>query len=658
MQNADTADCDYAVIGSGAGGGTVAARLAEAGMRVVLLEAGGDPLATPDPTLNDAYDVPAFHSLASEHPAMRWDYFVRHYADPARQRRDPKAGPEGVLYPRAGTLGGCTAHNAMIFVAPHDSDWDAIAELTGDRSWRAAGMRRYFQAVENCRYHPLWHLLRRFGINPTGHGWNGWLDTECALPRDVLGDDELVRLVLRSARVATLASANPLRAAWALLRGEADPNGRHGGAAAEGVCFTPLSTAGHSRRSARERIIDIATRHPERLRIELHSLATRVVLDEGGRATGVDYLSGERLYRADPKPNGMTGALRQITVRREVIIAGGAFNSPQLLMLSGIGPAAELQRHGIPVRVDLPGVGRNLQDRYEIGVVNRMSRDWRALAGARFERGDRLYQEWRQKNGMYVSNGAAIAVARRSTPGQPNPDLFLMALLAKFRGYFPGYSRDIVEHHDYLTWAVLKAHTANRAGTVTLRSADPRDTPVVDFNYFSAANDPQSDDLRAVVSGIRMARAMVEALNTPGKVATEELPGAAISIRRATRRLCPRQRVGPSCLVQLRDRPARSRWCSRPRFYGARHARTARRRCLGLPAHPGVFHRQRHLHDRRKSRRSDPRGALNQRATRDSTALRPTTHLVPGSMKRDMTSADRGADPPHFSRLVRELALH
>ena len=221
----------------------------------------------------------------------------------------------------------------------------------------------------------------------------------------------------------------------------------------------------------------------------------------------------------------MTGALRQITVRREVIVAGGAFNSPQLLMLSGIGPAAELQRHGIPVRVDLPGVGRNLQDRYEIGVVNRMSRDWRALAGARFERGDRLYQEWRQKNGMYVSNGAAIAVARRSTPGQPNPDLFLMALLAKFRGYFPGYSRDIVEHHDYLTWAVLKAHTANRAGTVTLRSADPRDTPVVDFNYFTAANDPQSDDLRAVVSGIRMARAMVDALNTPGKVATEELPG-------------------------------------------------------------------------------------------------------------------------------------
>ena len=62
--------------------------------------------------------MPAFHPLASENPALRWDFFVRHYADEDQQRRDAKAGPDGMLYPRAGTLGGCTAHNAMIFVAP------------------------------------------------------------------------------------------------------------------------------------------------------------------------------------------------------------------------------------------------------------------------------------------------------------------------------------------------------------------------------------------------------------------------------------------------------------------------------------------------------------------------------------------------------------
>src|ERR1700692_926794 len=118
---------DYVIVGSGAGGGTLAARLAEAGMRVFLIEAGGDARTSGGGRMPDAYDVPAFHASASENPAMNWNFFVRHYADDAQQRRDPKCGRDGVLYPRAATLGGCTAHNAMIFVYPHASDWDDIA---------------------------------------------------------------------------------------------------------------------------------------------------------------------------------------------------------------------------------------------------------------------------------------------------------------------------------------------------------------------------------------------------------------------------------------------------------------------------------------------------------------------------------------------------
>src|SRR2546429_197710 len=182
MPTDDETVCDYAVIGSGAGGGAVAARLAEAGMAVVLLEAGGDYREITAGGLPEDHDVPAFHPLASEHPALSWGYFVRHYADDAQQRRDTKAGPEGVLYPRAGTLGGCTAHNAMIFVAPDDEDWNGIAALTGDASWRAPNMRRYLRRVENCRYRPFWRWLSRFGIDPTGHGWTGWLSTELAAP--------------------------------------------------------------------------------------------------------------------------------------------------------------------------------------------------------------------------------------------------------------------------------------------------------------------------------------------------------------------------------------------------------------------------------------------------------------------------------------------
>ena len=147
---------DYVVVGSGAGGGTVAARLAEAGRTVLLLEAGGDPLGLAGTRLPEDYQVPAFHPFASENPTLRWDFFVRHYDSDERQKKDSKftAMTDGVLYPRAGALGGCTSHNAMILVYPHNQDWDDIADLTGDPSWRAENMRRYFERLEDCRHRP------------------------------------------------------------------------------------------------------------------------------------------------------------------------------------------------------------------------------------------------------------------------------------------------------------------------------------------------------------------------------------------------------------------------------------------------------------------------------------------------------------------------
>src|SRR5258708_38618923 len=97
------ADSDYVIVGSGAGGGTLAARLAEAGMRVVLLEAGGDGRSAGGARLPADYDIPAFHPFAAEQPAMSWSFFVRHYGDEAQQRRDSNYVAEhgGVVYPRA-----------------------------------------------------------------------------------------------------------------------------------------------------------------------------------------------------------------------------------------------------------------------------------------------------------------------------------------------------------------------------------------------------------------------------------------------------------------------------------------------------------------------------------------------------------------------------
>jgi choline dehydrogenase len=529
------AECEFVVVGSGAGGGTVAARLAEAGRTVILLEAGGDPreLAGGDAARPSAnclpadYDVPGFHALASENDALKWDFFVRHYADEDQQKLDPAYRPElgGVLYPRAGTLGGCTAHNAMILVYPHNADWDYIADLTGDVSWRSARMRTYFERLERCRHRPFYRLLAKLGINPTRHGWRGWLSTERALPVSVIENEALAKTIVDAGLEAFREDGQQVnRVRWFLESG-LDPNDwRLVTYNSTGIRYLPLTTSGHARTSARERVLDVARRFPNRLKIVLNALATRVILDSNDRAVGVEYLQGERLYRAHANPNQEAGDLTSVHASHEVILAGGAFNTPQLLMLSGIGPREALEPHGIPVRVELPGVGGNLQDRYEIGVVNRMKfKAWDAYKDARFTTDDPQFREWNDgRNGIYSTNGSVLTLFRRSPVAGQLPDLFCMSLLARFSGYYPSYSRDLTEKLNYLTWVVLKAHTRNRSGQITLRSKDPRDAPLINFNYFGEGGD---EDLTAVVDGIRFVRRLSANLKSQGMIEEEELPG-------------------------------------------------------------------------------------------------------------------------------------
>ena len=537
---------DYIVVGSGAGGGTLAARLAEAGRNVLLLEAGGDPRllsGTNDyqPGINrlpDDYDVPTFHGFASENDAMRWDFFVRHYADEAMQAKDPKYVRDyrgepvnGVLYPRSGTLGGCTAHNAMILVYPHNADWDGIAQLTGDTSWNADAMRNYFMRLENCHHRPLERLLAGVGPNPSRHGWRGWLHSEKAVPEAALGDFALVQVLLHSAANAFDDIGQPIERLLDLAESKADPNDWHLVTQnAVGVRYTPLTTRDHRRMGARERVLETAQKYPDRLHLELDALVTRVVLDGNNRATGVEYLKGERLYRAHGQPGTAPGVPTQAEATREVIVCGGAFNTPQLLMLSGIGPRDVLEPLGIPVRIELPGVGKNLQDRYEVGVINRMSFErWKILDGATFSRGDPQYREWASgRGGVYSSNGAVLAAILKSLPERPLPDLFCFALLGLFGGYFPGYSAAEVTKPNYLTWAILKAHTQNRAGEVRLRSTDPRDTPLIDFHYFEEGSDAAGEDLDSMVAGIRFVRKLTKEIKDRGLIAAEEQPGDAL----------------------------------------------------------------------------------------------------------------------------------
>jgi choline dehydrogenase len=501
---------DYVVVGSGAGGGTVAARLAEAGATVAVLEAGGDP----HERCGADYDVPAFHPLATEHPQMKWDFYVRHYADADTR----------TLYPRAGTLGGCTAHNAMIFMCPHDEDWQYIADLTGDSSWSPDSMRGYFQRVERCRYRPDQQLANVVGINPSRHGFGGWLDVE--LPRlpvpTVL--DVFAPLWTQVAREFAMNEDKLQSLEWFSQAGLDANDWRLVQQNSTGLRSVPLSTAGHRRVGSRERLLDVARRFPDRLHIELDALATRIVFDENDRAVGVEYRKGRDLYRAGGGA-GTPDASQTIQARREVIVSGGAFNTPQLLMLSGIGPPEHLRFFGIDVRSALNGVGGNLQDRYEVGVVDRMQRPWPFYDGATFTTSDPQYRQWNSpfSTGIYTSNGATLSVAKASSVANGVPDLFCMLLLADFHGYYPGFSRDVTQRFDAMTWVVLKAHTRNRTGTVRLRSADPFDTPEIDFNYFREGGD---DDLQAMVEGVKYVRRLAASMRDSG-ACEEQIPGAS-----------------------------------------------------------------------------------------------------------------------------------
>ncbi len=541
-------DADFIIVGSGAGGGTLAARLAEAGFQVLLLEAGGDPRQsigdTPQtPQINslpDDYDVPAFHALATENSGMRWDFWVRHYADAAQQALDPAYHADhdgqpvdGVLYPRAATLGGCTAHSAMILVYPNNADWNQLADLTGDSSWRAERMRTYFERIERCEHRDDEKFASKVGANPSRHGWSGWLQTEVAPIDPVLADRNMRKVIFESAKAALrhpeIAISDADRRAR--LDSAFDPNDwRVVADDAIGLRYTPLTTRNHQRIGSRERVRDVAKADPHHLRYQLNALATQVLFDETGRAIGVEYLAGERLYRAHPRPSTKPGKKVRVFAAREVILAGGTFNTPQLLMLSGIGPRQTLDTHAIPVRVALEGVGKNLQDRYEVAVVNRMNFEaWNVLKGATFTRDDAQYREWASdRKGVYASNGAILSLVARSHPGAPSPDLFLYGLLGRFEGYFPGYSSLLAKNPNCLTWVVLKAHTNNTSGTVTLRSADPLAPPAINFKYFTEGNDANGDDLKGVVAGVRLARKLAEPLIAEGLIKQEELPGPGV----------------------------------------------------------------------------------------------------------------------------------
>ncbi|GJN78699.1 hypothetical protein PLIIFM63780_002208 [Purpureocillium lilacinum] len=394
-------------------------------------------------------------------------------------------------------------------------------------------MRKYFMRMEHNRY--LLPLLAK------GHGFSGWLSTETAPLTIPLEDPQLLSLVLGGASALGNHTNTVINLAT-LLAGDAntdsDKRDRNGG-----YFMVPISADGGVRVGSRDFIVavrdaknaDGSKKYPLDVRLNAH--VTKILFDESGdqpRASGVEFLDGQYLYMASPRYHaGRKGIPGSAAAKREVIIAGGTYNSPQLLKLSGIGPKDELARFGIKVVKDLPGVGTNLQDHYEVAVQGSVPEDFHALKGCTFRDNpadDACLKLWKNpvlgNRGTYASNGLAVSMLFKSSASATSEyDAFVFGGPVNFRGYFPKYSINTTARHDLFTWVVLKAHPRNTAGSVTLRSADPLDVPNIVYNYFDTGVGDSAADLQAIREAVTVARDAFKRQLVPVK---EQLPGPEV----------------------------------------------------------------------------------------------------------------------------------
>ncbi len=403
--------------------------------------------------MNEIHIPIAFSQLFKS--PLDWAYYTE---------EEPNGEGRKLFWPRGKMLGGSSSINAMIYIRGNHEDYDQWQAL-GNEGWDYSSVLPYFKKAEN----------QERGSSEY-HGVDGPLN------------------------VANLRSPNPLSEAFVQAAIEAGfpHNPDFNGPEQEGMGLYQVTQKQGYRFSAATAYLKPVMSRPN-LTVETSAQVSRIIIDKE-RATGLEYVH-----------NGET---KQASVNREVILSGGAINSPQLLMLSGIGPADHLKALGIDVMVNLPGVGQNLQDHPAVMVAYECTQPVSLINYALEES---LQQFATSQEGPLTSNVGEGGGFLKTKPELSAPDLqFHFAPT-----YFVEHGFANPEGHGF-TFAPTLLHPESR-GSITLRSTDPLAAPVIQANYLSS-----EVDMQVLIDGIKLSRQLAQTHAFDPYRGKEVIPGPAV----------------------------------------------------------------------------------------------------------------------------------